>query len=343
MGVINKPRSGSMAYYPRVRAKKHTPSFSSFELNNEVEVSPVNFLGYKAGMTTVFALNQQQKSPKYNIEVPVPATVIECPPIKVFGLRAYTKTSSGKKVLMDVLVEKIDKEMLKKIHSFLKSKKDNKKSKKTVSDLEKAKEDISEIRLIAFSQPKLTGIGKKKPDLFEVALNGSVEKQLIFGKEKLGKEIKASEVFKERIQVDVKAVDKGKGFQGVVKRFGVKIHRPKAKKHRYVGSISPWTPATVMWTVPRAGQLGYQNRTEFNKMILFISEDVSKINPKAGFKKYGLVKNEFLLITGSVPGAIKRPIAIRNAIRANEKTKPKLSEITGFSHLIEETKEGVKA
>jgi large subunit ribosomal protein L3 len=332
-----------MAFYPRVRAKKHTPSFSSFELNNETEeVNPVNFLGYKAGMTTVFALNQQQKSPKYNIEMPVSATVIECPPIKVFGLRAYSKTNSGKKVLMDVLAEKTDKEMLKKIHSFLKSKKDNKKSKKTVSDLEKTKE-IIEIRLLCFTQPKLTGIGKKKPDLFEVALNGSVEKQLKFGKEKLGKEIKASEVFKERIQVDVKAVDKGKGFQGVVKRFGVKIHRPKAKKHRYVGSISPWTPATVMYTVPRAGQLGYQNRTEFNKMILLISEDVSKVNPKAGFKKYGLVKNEFLLITGSVPGAIKRPIAIRNAIRANEKTKPKLSEITVFSHLIEETKEGVKA
>ncbi len=343
MGVVNKPRSGSMAFYPRVRARKQTPSFSSFKVDVSVdEVSPVNFLGYKAGMTTVFALNQQEKSPKFNVEVPVPATVVECPPIKVFGVRAYKQTHAGKKVLMDVLSDKVDKELLKKIHSFLKpKKKENKKKRNSFSDLEKVKESIVDLRLLCYSQPKLTGFGKKKPDLFEVALNGSIEDKLKYSGEKLGKEISVGEVFKEKIQVDVKAVDKGKGFQGVVKRFGVKIHRPKAKKHRYVGSISPWTPATVMYTVPRAGQLGYQNRTEFNKMILLVSNEVSKVNPKAGFKKYGLVRNDYLLITGSVPGAITRPIAIRTAIRANEKTKPKLSEITGFSHLVEE--KGVKA
>jgi len=277
-------------------------------------------------MTTVFALNQQQKSPKFNMEVPVPATVIECPPVKVFGLRAYINSLQGKKVLMDVLIDKADKEMDKKIHSFLKSKKkENKKN--TVSDIEKALNEVSEIRLLAFTQPKLTGMGKKKPDLTEIALNGTVEKQLLFAKEKLGKELKASEIFKQNQQVDVKAVDKGKGFVGVVKRAGVKVHRPKSKKHRIVGSIGPWKPATIMWTVARPGQLGYQNRTEFNKMILLISDEAKKVNPKKGFGKYGLVKNEFVLLTGSVPGAVKRPIAIRYAIRADEKTRPKLSEI----------------
>jgi len=48
MNEIHKPRSGSLAYYPKVRAKKHTPSFSSFLINSDSEAMPVNFLGYKA-------------------------------------------------------------------------------------------------------------------------------------------------------------------------------------------------------------------------------------------------------------------------------------------------------
>jgi large subunit ribosomal protein L3 len=339
-----KPRAGSLQYYPHVRAKKLTPSFSSFPELNGIEASkPLNFLGYKAGMTHVLALNQQQKSGKFNQEVVVPATVIECPPLKVLGARAYIIEGNKKRVLGDVLSEKADKELLRKIKGFKKPKKskegkggEKKERKKTpadsltLNDLDKRNEEINDIRLLVYSQPKLTGIGKKKPDVLEIGLSGSVEQKLAYAKEKLGKELSVSEVFDSMQQVDVKSVTKGKGFQGVVKRAGVKVHRPKAKKHRIVGSISPWKPATVMWTVPRPGGMGYHNRTEFNKLILMISNEAKKINPKAGFKKYGLVKNDFVLITGSVPGPSKRPVNLRAAIRPDEKTKPKLSEITAF-------------
>lgn len=72
-----------------------------------------------------------------------------------------------------------------------------------------------------------------------------------------------------------------------------------------------------MWTVAQAGQMGYHKRTEFNKKILKISDasDVDAINPDGGFIKYGLVKNDYILIKGSVPGPSKRLIILRKAMR----------------------------
>ena len=74
-----------------------------------------------------------------------------------------------------------------------------------------------------------------------------------------------ADVFTGEHFIDIRAVSKGKGMQGPVKRAGVKMQRPKAKKRRIVGSISPWNPSTVMWQVPRPGQMGYHSRTEYNK------------------------------------------------------------------------------
>ncbi len=324
MGKKHKPRSGSKAFYPRKRAKKETPHFKSFseEKVNSEEAKPLNFFGYKAGMTHLIARDDHQKSQTYGTDISVPVCVIECPAIKVFGVRAYKKTTRGKKVLGEVLVEKVDKHLQKRIPSIKRKKK-----KHSIESLEKQKEKISEIRLIAHTQPFLTGIGKKKPEVIEIHLSGSVEKQLEYAKQKLGKEIKIGEVFSLNEFVDVRAVTKGKGFQGVIKRFGVKMHRPKAKKRRVVGSISPWHPATVMWTVARPGQMGYHTRTEYNKRILILDSNTS-ITPKSGFPHYGVIKNEYIVLAGSIPGAVKRIIALRGAIRKFDENKQKFSEIS---------------
>ena len=66
------------------------------------------------------------------------------------------------------------------------------------------------------------------------------------------------------------------------------------------------------------GQMGYQQRTEFNKRILKISENPEEINPDGGFLHYGLVRGKYALIKGSIPGPTKRLIRIRPAIRQGE-------------------------
>ncbi len=326
----HKPRSGSLAYYPRKKAAKETPSFRSMPEVNSEETKALNFFGYKAGMVQANAKDDRQKGIFYGQNISVPCTALECPAIKVFGIRAYAEDRKKKKVLGEVWAEKTEKHLKRKIRSLKKKKEKNREKKKerefeTVSDLEKSKETISEIRLLVHTQPHLTGIGKKKPEVSEIHLNGKVEGQLEFAKKRLGQELKASEVFKENQFLDVRAVTKGKGMQGTVKRFGVKVQRPKAKKRRVVGAISPWKPATVMRTVARPGQMGYQNRTEYNKRLLLIEAE-KNFSPEAGFTEYGKTKNEVMVVAGSIPGARKRLVALREPIRRFDENRLKASE-----------------
>lgn len=324
MSEFNAPRRGSKSFYPRVRAAKQTPSIKGYGVENK----PLNFLCYKVGMVQVLGKNIHKASPSFNHEVVAPATVVECPPMKIFGVRAYSKAEIGFAVLSDVLFETHDSKLERKISNFKhktskKEKKDIKKDYYTLDDFEKELNEIEYFTLLANTQPSF----KKTPDVTELFLGGTKEQQLAFIKEKLGKEVTINDVFNEGDYLDVKAVTKGKGIQGPVKRFHVRSLRPKAKKQRIVGSISPWNPSTVMWTVARPGQMGYHNRTESNKKIIKISSDVNEVNPKAGFMNFGLVKGQYALIFGSLPGTVKRCIAFRKSIRPAQQRGVQLEKV----------------
>jgi len=341
MAKKHKPRSGSLAYYPKKRARSEKPRVKSFNRKNE-EAKAMNFFAYKAGMTHILGTDQHQKSATFGQKVRFAVTLLECPPIKIVGYRAYIKSSKALKAISEEWTTELPKEISRKIAGLGKKKKD-KKGKKESEEKTKAREEkksskkpgaeliaekaekISEVRLIGCLQPWLTGIGKKKPEIVEISIDGSVEKQLGYAKGMLGKELGAADVFTAKDFLDASAVTKGKGFQGVVKRAGVTIQGRKAKKRRIVGSIGPWHPADVMFTVARAGQLGYQHRTEQNKKLLKIGSD--NVNSKSGFKKYGLIKNDYLMIEGSVPGPAKRCIALRKGLRKQPLEKHMIEEV----------------
>ena len=290
---------------------------------------PLNFLAYKAGMVHVMGKNEAPKTTAVGMEISVPATVVEAPAVRVYGVRAYKNHPYGLKTIGEVTVDKPDKFFKEKVGEWFKHRQSKKKKDRvahtTMEDLEKIKSQFDEVRLLVHTQPSKTGFGKKKSDISEVKLSGNVDEQLAYAKQKLGNELTVGEVFKEKQFVDVKGVTVGHGFTGVVKRFGVKSHRPKAKTQNVVGSIGPWHPATVMWTVARAGQMGYHNRTEFNKRIIRIANDVEHVNPPAGFPNYGVVKNDYLLLGGSIPGPEKRAIALRFAVRGTPDNRYLLS------------------
>lgn len=313
------PHKGSMAYYPRIRARKQTPSFHSFvQLPEKDGVKLLNFFGYKAGMVHVMGKNENKNATTGNQEIMVPATVIECPAVTVYGVRAYTTiVGDGPKPLGEVWMDKANKHLPKRITSIRKSDKNAKKEKpkSTVEALEKRASEMTSVRLLVHTNPAETTMGQKAPDVSEIALSGSVTDQWNFAKEKLGQELRIGEFATVKDFVDVKSVTKGKGFQGPVKRFGVRDFGSKAKYHRVVGTLGPWNPKTIMFTVAMPGQMGYHNRTEFNKRIILIDKDIEKVNPKSGFHSYGNVKNDYILIAGSVGGSAKRCIALRKAIR----------------------------
>jgi large subunit ribosomal protein L3 len=307
MPTIRRPRFGSLAYHPRKRAKKQIATIGSWARTKEPKL--LGFAGYKVGMTHLMITDNNPNSMTKGEKIFCPVTIIECPPLKTASIRFYKKTINGLKVVSDIFAENLDKELERKITIP--------KSKKKIEDIK----DFDDITLIIYTQPKLTGIGKKKPELFEIAIGGKKEEKLNYAKGILGKDINIEDVFQEGSQVDIHAITKGKGLQGPVKRLGIGLKSHKSEKSRRVpGSLGGWKgQVNIMWKTPMAGQTGYFQRTELNKWLLKIGKP-EEINPKGGFMRYGIVKNPYIIVKGSVAGPKKRLIRFNLAIRPNKKT-----------------------
>lgn len=312
-----RPRAGSMQYWPRVRAKRPYSRVKAWANSNEPKL--MGFAGYKVGMTHVLFIDNKKTSKTKGQEINCPVTIIECPPLKAVSLRFYKKSKNSLTPVSEIWAEKLDKELERKISI------PKKKNTKKIEDIK----DFDDIRIIACTQPKLTGI-KKKPELFEIALGGKKEEKLQYAKSVLGNEIKINDVFKEGQQVDIHAITKGKGFQGAVKRFGIGLRSHKSEKSRRTpGSLGGWRgQGHVMYRVAHAGQTGYHTRTKYSNWLVKISDKPEEINPKGGFLHYGNVKNNFILLKGSVAGPQKRLIRFNLAVLPNRKTPIEAPSIT---------------
>lgn len=311
----NSPRKGTLQFWHRRRAKKELARVRYW--NKTKEAKPLGFIGYKAGMVHIIAIDNRPKSLSKDEEISLPVTVIECPAMKVAGINFYQNDYKGLMLRSTVLSQNLDKELARKIML----------PKKINAKVEDVKE-FDEIRLLVYTQPKLINALGKKPKLGEIALGGSKEEQIKFAQEKLGKEIGVEEVFKEGNLVDIHAVTTGKGFQGPVKRHGVELRGHKSEKARRANIRGPWHPhGNKMWTVPHSGKMGYNLRTELNKWLLKIGKKGEDVNPKSGFNRYGEVKNDYVLLKGSVPGPRKRVITLTEAIRPNNKVPKEAPQI----------------
>ncbi len=321
-----------MGYSPRKRATRETPRLNSWpEGGNQPKLQ--GFAGYKAGMTHAFVEDYRPTSTTSGQEVQIPVTVLETPPMRIAAIRFYQNTVYGAKTITEIWAENIKKE-LERLLPIPKKKK----PKNTWENIEEL--NIDDLRVMAYTQPKLvSGIPKKKPELMELRIGGGTIKERIkYAKKILGYEINISDFASEGDMVDVVAVTTGKGFQGHVKRWGVKLLTHKNSKHRrMIGTLGPWHPNYVMSEVPQAGQTGYHQRTEYNKRVLKIGENGEEITPNGGFIRYGVIRNKYILIHGSVPGPVKRLIRLREPIRRKGVKVERPPEIT---YISTESKQG---
>jgi len=320
------PKRGSHGYSPRKRARAETPHIKSWSEGGE-KPKIQGFLGYKAGMTHAFIVDYRPTSTTSGKEVIMPVSVVETPPIKIAAVRAYKRTTHGLQTIGEQWADKVDPELSRTLPL---SKKEEKKNWDFIKDAD-------EIRVLVYTQPKLvTGVPKKKPEIREFRIHGGgLDDQKKYAQEILGKEIKITDTMREGDMLDILAVTKGKGFQGVVKRWGVKLLTHKNSKHRrMIGTAGSWHPNWIQATVPQAGQMGYHQRTEFNKRVLKIGENGEEITPTGGFPQYGVVRNAYVLLHGSIPGPVKRLVSMRDAVRYKRGVtveKPEISYISTMS------------
>ena len=306
------PRRGSLAYLPRGRASKFVPRIKNWPSYDGSSPKILGFIGYKAGMTHAVVTVDKTDSPLQGQETVVPVTIIDTPPIRPFSIRGYNATHYGLKLVTEVLAETLAEDLRKAI-PFPKEYDHEAKMK----EFEETLDSLAEIRMLIHTQPRLAGVPKKKPDITEYKVGASSVKEAFeYAQSILGTDIRVADILNEGILIDSIAVTKGHGFQGPVRRWGIRILQHKSRKtKRGVGCIGPWTPSNIRYSVPRAGQTGFHTRTSFNNKVMKMGERGEEITPSGGFVNYGVIRGDYIMLHGSIPGTVKRPVRFRFAIR----------------------------
>ena len=321
------PRRGSIAFRPRARAKSLEARVRTWPQLAAEKSSLLGFAGFKAGGIQILTVDDREKTPNFGKQLLNAATVIATPPMRIIGIRGYKHDLYGQHAIFDVYAKDLPKELSRKFDA--KSKDDG------LSKAESLLDGASDVMAVVAVSPNSIGLAQKVPFIFEVAVSGeNIRSQYDYVRSILGKEIKITDVFQIGQNIDVFGITRGKGIEGPVTRFGVKRKQHKSRKSvRAVGTLGPISPAVVMYTVARQGQRGFHQRTEYNKRILVISntdkDAENSINPSGGFKHYGLVRGDYIVVRGSVPGVPKRLVKMRQPIRAVSKkvVEPKVLEV----------------
>lgn len=327
MPKTHTPRSGSMQVWPRKRAKRAIARVRSWPAAKEP--LPLGFPAYKVGMTHILYTEQSKGSHLKGEQVVTPVTVVECPPMRIFGLRAYTRRGHGVSVAKELL---FGGEKTLKLRLELKKP-------ATAKQLDTLNPDeFSYFTILVHTQPALTSIGKKVPEVLELHLGGSPAEQLAYVREHLERPIGVDEILAPGQLVDVRGVTTGKGTQGPVKRFGIGLKPHKSEKGRRApGSIGTWVGQVhLSHRIPRAGQMGYHQRTHYNNVVLSFIAKPEEITPAGGFLHYGTIKNPCLLIKGSLQGPRKRLLTLTRPIRNTPAITPPAIE-----YISRESQQGV--
>ena len=123
----------------------------------------------------------------------------------------------------------------------------------------------------------------------------------------LGSTIKA-DTFEVGEKVDVTGTSKGKGFAGVIKRHnqsrGPETHG--SRYHRRPGSMGTMRPMRVLKGKKLAGHMGCETVTIQNLEIIDVN-----------------VVDNYILVSGNVPGAKNSLVLIKSAVKGNGKVSPK--------------------
>jgi large subunit ribosomal protein L3e len=211
-------------------------------------------------------------------EVVEAVTIIETPPLMVIGVVGYVETPRGLRTLTTVWASHLSDEIKRRFYkNWYRSKKkaftryakkhaeDNGKS--VARELERIRKYCTVVRVLAHTQIRKTGLSQKKAHLMEIQVNGgSVSDKVEFAHGLFEKPIEVNSVFEQDECVDVIAVTKGHGFEGVTHRWGTKkLPRKTHKGLRKVACIGAWHPSKVMFSVARAGQ-----STSFFSYALFV-------------------------------------------------------------------------
>ncbi|TYQ15095.1 UNVERIFIED_CONTAM: large subunit ribosomal protein L3 [Acetivibrio alkalicellulosi] len=120
----------------------------------------------------------------------------------------------------------------------------------------------------------------------------------------LGQEIKVADMFKDGDKIDVSGVSKGKGFAGVIKRYGHARGKEThgSHYHRRVGAMAACAyPGRVFKGKKLPGHMGVDKVTVQNLHVVKVDEE-----------------RNLLLVKGAVPGAKGGLLIIKDTVKSGK-------------------------
>ena len=200
-------------------------------------------------------------------EVVEAVSIVETPPMVVVGVVGYVETPRGLRTLTTVWADHLSDELRRRFYkNWYRSKKKafTRYAKKHAEDggksrtreLERIRKYCTVVRILAHTQIRKTGLKQKKAHLMEIQVNGgSIADKVTYAEGLFEKTFEVKDVFEQDEVVDVIAVTRGHGFEGVTARWGTKkLPRKTHRGLRKVACIGAWHPSKVMFSVARAGQ-----------------------------------------------------------------------------------------
>lgn len=162
------------------------------------------------------------------------------------------------------------------------------------------------------------GFGAKKPQRLSKALQGHMRRagkgafQVLrefrsedVSKFEVGQEIKVGDVFKAGDRIDVAGTSKGRGFTGVIKRWGFGGFPASHGTHEYFrhgGSIGNRSfPGRVFKGKRMAGQWGNERASVQNLEVVDVRAE-----------------DHVLLVKGSVPGPKRGVVVVRRSVKGGK-------------------------
>ena len=185
------------------------------------------------------------------------------------------------------------------------------------------KDGYEAVQIGAFNQKKRNA---NKPSLGHAKKANTLPKRFVkeikgidAGSYNVGDVLEAN-VFEAGEVVDVTGISKGKGFQGVIKRWnqsrGPETHG--STYHRRVGSLGTMRPMRVLKGKKLPGRMGGEQVTIQNLVVISVDTEANCI-----------------LISGNVPGPKGSFVFIKSAIKGAEKRTP--IELVSYEEEVVET------
>ena len=164
------------------------------------------------------------------------------------------------------------------------------------------------------SKPEVGVFKKAGTAIFRTLKEFRVKDAKLLGDLKAGDVLKVDQVFKVNQRIDIQGVTKGRGFAGVVKKWGMKgaarDSSTSHEHHRHIGAVGQRkTPGKVWKGKHLPGQYGVDNVTIQNLTIVGMEPE-----------------QNLLLVKGAVPGHVEGTLIVDTAVKGQPRIKKKQEE-----------------